>query len=431
MIKLVQRSLVLAAMTTFVTACSVVPKDRPSATQTPVSQSPVIVIPEKSPTGTIIPNVPIFPAPVAVVKGTTGASLGVIAGPDFSSLKITEEMAARALTAFKATCGTLQRRKDLSGLATGPDWTPACTAAKSATGGTALDFFATNFEVAQVGDGKAFATGYYEPEILGSRTRSPEYDVPIYAKPPELVELDLGEFSETLKGRKLRGMVKGNTFVPFSDRTQIETGALEGRGLEIAYAASAVDFFVLQVQGSGKLRLPDGKTMRIAYAGQNGRDYTGIGKVMKDRGLLQPGRTGMDDLTAWLKANPEQGKAIMRENRSWVFFKESNVAGAIGALNVPVTGRTSVATDPMFVPLGAPVVLSMDRAEASGLWVAQDTGGAIKGSNRFDTFWGEGAEAKRIAGGMSSRGTAFILLPKGSIARLTPGGASGGAQTQR
>jgi membrane-bound lytic murein transglycosylase A len=122
-------------------------------------------------------------------------------------------------------------------------------------------------------------------------------------------------------------------------------------------------------------------------------------------------------IIAYVNANPKEGRAIMRENRSWVFFREAQ-GGPFGALNVQVTGRASVAADPMFTPLGAPVLLSMDRAEASGLWVAQDTGGAIKGANRFDTFWGAGAEAFRIAGGMSARGTAFILLPKGVLARL-------------
>ncbi len=361
---------------------------------------------------------PMTPKSVATVPGSNAASLGVSAGPDFASLGVDEGAAKRALTAFRLTCNGLMKRKDLSGLTQTGDWSAACAAASAAKDSEAKGFFADNFAVAQVGDGKSFATGYYEPEILGSRTRSDRYAVPIYGRPPELVELDLGDFSDSLKGKKLRGKVEGNTFVPYADRTAIETGALEGRGLEIAWAADPVDFFVLQVQGSGKLRLPDGSVMRIAYDSQNGRDYTGIGKVMKERGLLQPGKATMDDLTAWLKANPAEAVKIMRENKSWVFFKPLTGPGPLGAMNQPVVGKASVATDPMFVPLGAPVFLSMDRAEASGLWVAQDTGGAIKGSNRFDTFWGEGAAAKLTAGGMASHGTAFVLLPKAALARL-------------
>jgi membrane-bound lytic murein transglycosylase A len=354
----------------------------------------------------------------AAAPGQNAKSAGVVAGPNFESLGINEDAAARALKAFKLSCPALLRRTDLSGLTNNGDWQPACAAASNWTLGTATDFFAQNFDVAQIGNGAAFATGYYIPEIQGSRTRRPGYDVPVYARPPELVELDLGQFSEGLKGKKLRGKVSGNTFVPYADRTQIEEGALNGRGLEIAWAKDAIDFFVLQIQGSGNLRLPDGAVMKIGYDSQNGRDYTGIGKVMRDRGLVAPGKANMQGITDWLRANPEQGRAIMRENRSWVFFRELTKTGAVGALNVEVTARATVAADPMFVPLGAPIFLSMDRAEPNGLWIAQDTGGAIKGANRFDTFWGSGAEAERLAGGMSARGTSFLLLPKGSVAKL-------------
>jgi len=159
--------------------------------------------------------------------------------------------------------------------------------------------------------------------------------------------------------------------------------------------------------------------VRIGYAGQNGRDYTGIGKLMKDRGLLGPGQTSMQGIVAWLRANPEQGRVIMRENKSFVFFKELDGAGPLGAMGYPVAGWTSVAADPKFVPLGAPLFLSADRTDATGLWVAQDTGGAIKGANRIDTFWGAGDDARAIAGGMAARGTAWLLLPKGTLARLT------------
>jgi membrane-bound lytic murein transglycosylase A len=152
---------------------------------------------------------------------------------------------------------------------------------------------------------------------------------------------------------------------------------------------------------------------------------------MKDRGLLGPGQTSMQGIMAYLRANPEEGRAIMRENKSWIFFKELTGAGPLGALGLPVTPKGTVAADPMFVPLGAPVLLSTDRTEANGLWVAQDTGGAIKGSNRFDTFWGAGSEARTIAGGMSGRGSAFLLLPKGVLARLKAEAPVAGTPPQR
>ena len=330
------------------------------------------------------------------------------------------EAAKRAGEAFAISCPTLVRRPDTSGLTRPEDWKPACDRASAiaAGGGDArwTDFFRENFELVKVGDGKAFVTGYFEPQIAGSRVQGPGYEVPIYAKPDDLVETDPATAAarDTIK----RGRLENGVMVPYYERAEVEDGALAGRGLEIAWAADPIDFFFLQIQGSGRLKLPDGSIMRIGYASQNGREYTGIGKLMKDRGLLEPGQTSMQGIVTWLRAHPEEGRAIMRENKSYVFFRELTGPGPLGGLGHPVTPRGSVATDPRFVPLGAPVLLHLDRTEANGLWIAQDTGGAIKGSNRFDTFWGAGEEAARIAGGMVGRGTALILLPKGTVARL-------------
>jgi membrane-bound lytic murein transglycosylase A len=174
--------------------------------------------------------------------------------------------------------------------------------------------------------------------------------------------------------------------------------------------------FFIEIQGSGELRLPDGSVMRIGYDDQNGLPYTAVGKLLRDRGILPPGGANMQSIKAWIRANPEQGRALMRENASYIFFKELT-GPPQGSLGLPITPHGTVAADPNFVPLGAPVFLTMDRPEASGFWVAQDVGGAIKGPNRFDTFWGGGAEATAIAGGMSASGQALILLPKGVAAR--------------
>ncbi|KQN76194.1 murein transglycosylase A [Sphingomonas sp. Leaf62] len=389
---------------------------RPAArAQAPV-QRPVAV---RQPTGAV--PLPPITGGTAVDGAATALAAGVVAGPPVATLPLTEESAARALAAFRISCSSLVRRTDPTGLTQGADWQGACDAARSTGTGQARAFFGQWFETAQVGDGKAFATGYYEPEIHGSRTRQPGYETPVYGVPGDLVEADLGLFSTDLKGKRVRGRVDGAKLIPYYDRTAIEEGALAGRGLEIAWAADPVEMFFLQVQGSGRLRLPDGGVMRIGYAGQNGRDYTGIGKLMRDRGLIGPGQASMQGLMAWLRANPEQGRAVMRENKSFVFFRELTGPGPLGAMGLPVTGNASVATDVRFVPLGAPVFLSMDRTDASGLWVAQDTGGAIKGTNRFDTFWGAGDEARAIAGGMSARGTAFLLVPIGTVARIASG----------
>jgi membrane-bound lytic murein transglycosylase A len=392
------------------------PPAGPSSTRPESARPPSAELPVRQPTAAT----PMVPAPTAPVAGAaTALAAGIVAGP--AALPMTPESAERALAAFRISCPSLVRRTDASGLTQPGDWSAACNAAAAMPAGAAIQFFTTQFEAVQVGEGRAFATGYFEPEILGSRQRARGYDVPVYAKPNDLIEVDLGLFSNDLKGKRIRGRVEGSGFVPYFDRTQIEEGALQGRGLEIGWAADPIEFFFLQVQGSGRLRLPDGSVMRIGYAGQNGRDYTGVGKLMKDRGLLGPGQASMQGIVAWLRAHPAEGRAIMRENKSFVFFRELTGAGPLGALGVPVTGQGSVAADPKFVPLGAPVFLSMDRTDATGLWVAQDTGGAIKGANRFDTFWGAGDEARAIAGGMSARGTAFVLLPRGALARLNAG----------
>jgi membrane-bound lytic murein transglycosylase A len=362
----------------------------------------------------------VLPAPAVPADAATAAASGVIAGPDFASLGVTAEQAAAALAAFRISCPSVQRRADASGLTQGADWTESCNAAKNWADSDAATFFARYFGTVQIGAGTAFVTGYYEPEIAGSRTKQPGYDIPIYRRPADLVDVDLGQFSDELKGRTIRGRVEGGKLVQYYDRAAIESGALEGRGLEIAWAADAAEFFFLQVQGSGRLRLPDGGIMRIGYETQNGRGYVGIGKLLLDRGELQRGQASMQGILDYLRADPVRGAAVMNENPSWVFFRELTGPGPLGAMGLPVTPRASVAADPKYVPLGAPVFLSLDRAEPNGLWIAQDTGGAIKGANRFDSFWGAGEEARAIAGGMAARGSALLLLPRASIARLIP-----------
>lgn len=362
----------------------------------------------------------------AVPAGANAAGAGLAAGPTVASLGIDRGRATKALAAFRLSCRELMRRTDQSGLTRGADWQPACAAAQGASDPQA--FFAANFETVQVGDGKAFATGYYIPEIRGSRDRRAGYEVPIYGRPTDLIDVDLGKFSDTLKGKSIRGRADGRSFIPYYDRAQIESGAMTNAPI-IGWAADPVALFFLQVQGSGDVRQPDGSSFRIGYDSQNGRDYTGIGKLMKDRGLLQPGHASMQDIVAWLRANPDQGRDIMRENKSYVFFRVLD-GPPLGALGLAVTGGVTAAADPKFIPLGAPVFLSMDRVDATGLWIAQDTGGAIRGSNRVDTFWGSGREAEAIAGGMSARGTAFVLVPVDTLARLQ-GGAGGGATPQR
>ena len=364
---------------------------------------------------------------IAIPPPANAIAAGISSGPPIASLAITPDGAAAALAAFRLSCPALLARPDASGLTRPADWQPACAAAQVASDADVPGFFARQFETAAVADGKAFATGYYEPEIAGSRTAAPGYAVPVYRDPGDVVAVDLGQFAADLAGRKLRGKVVEGRLVPYPDRAAIEAGALAGRGLELAFAADPVEFFFLQIQGSGRLRLPGGEIMRIGYAAQNGRAYVAIGRLMRERGLIGAGESSMQGLMAWLRAHPADAPALMNENKSYVFFRELTGPGPVGALGVAVTGHVSLAADPAFVPLGAPVWLALDRGEASGLWVAQDTGGAIKGANRFDTFWGAGEQARSIAGGMAGRGSSVVLVPRGTLERL----ADGRAPTQR
>lgn len=363
---------------------------------------------------------PVDPAQLIRIGTDTTRAMGagIAAGPDIATLNISEAKAGSALQSFRTSCSSLVRREDNSGLTQGADWQLSCDAAKNWQTNDALRFFTSYFESVQVADGTAFATGYFEPQILGSKVRNRDYQIPVFRRPANLIDVDLGLFSEDLKDKRVRGKIDGTKLVPFEDRAAIDDGAIAGQGLEIAWARDYIDFFFLQIQGSGRLALPDGSVMRIGYAGQNGHDYTGIGKVMRERGLLADGKTNMQGIVEWLRANPAEGMRIMRENKSYVFFTELTGPGPLGAMGHPVVARTSVAADRMFVPLGAPVFLDMEHNIADGLWVAQDSGGAIKGANRFDTFWGAGEEAAQIAGGMSSRGQALIFLPKGSVSKL-------------
>lgn len=411
------------------------PVDRPPAAQPAVSPRPIPSTarptqPVSSPTPGPVRaarSVTLAPPPALLTPpvGAKAVEQGVRPGPSIRDLGITPAEARSALIALRISCPSLVRRTDTSGLTRGADWQPACDAARGWFEDDATGFFARFFETAVVGDGAAFATGYYEPEIKGSRTRRPGYEVPIYGRPSDLIEADLGLFADDLKGRRVRGQAKDGKLILYPDRAGIESGAIRETAPVIAWAADPVEFFFLQVQGSGLLELPDGSIMRVGYDTQNGRDYTGIGALLRDRGLLQPGQGSMQGIMAYLRAQPDGGASVMNENKSFVFFRELGGPGPLGALGLPVTGRMSAATDPAFVPLGAPVFLQLDRVEASGLWVTQDTGGAIKGANRFDTFWGAGEDARRIAGGMSGRGHAWLLLPLGAVARLNGGGDGG------
>jgi membrane-bound lytic murein transglycosylase A len=363
------------------------------------------------------------PAPSPTPTPSNALIAGVHRGPSIPSLALAPDDASAALASFVESCPRLLARTDTSGLTRAADWQAACTGAAGWNRADAARFFDAYLEAARVGDGKAFVTGYYEPEIAGVRTRRPGFDVPVYGMPTDLVRDWPAETPpEQRTGRAPLGRYdESGKFVPYFERAEIEGGALAGRVPIIAWVADPVELFFIEIQGSGRLRSPEGEIMRLGYAGQNGRDYTAIGAIMRQRGMIGDGTaypTSMQGIKQYLRDHPAEARAVMNENKSYVFFTEVKGDGPLGSLGVPVRAQSSAAGDPNFVPLGAPVWLSLDRREANGLWIAQDVGGAIKGANRFDTFWGAGEQAAAIAGGMRGTGQALVLVPKGTLDRL-------------
>ena len=432
MIAVRMRSIGALAAMGLLAACQVIPQGHPPAGMPlPHGRAPA-----RKPAPSKNQPVEQSQTPVAPQPVVTAVSVGVHAGPDFETLGLTDALAQGALVSFRESCPKLVVRKDVSGLTRPVDWQDACATAAGWPLSRAASFFRTSFETAIVKDGATYVTGYYEPEIAGVRQRQDGFFVPVYGVPADLVHARAGDAPVKSNGQTPFGRYDENgAFVPYYDRGQIEDGVLADKGLEIGWAADPVELFFLQIQGSGRLKAPDGSVMRIGYAADNGQPYAGIGLLMKQQGLIGtgPGQYpgSMQGIMRYIAEHPAEGATLMRQNKSWVFFREITGDGPIGAMGAPVRPHVSLAADPLFVPLGAPVFLAADPALAgaslvNGLWVAQDTGGAIKGANRFDSFWGAGADARTIAGGMLARGQAVILLPRGTLARLGAAGLGAG-----
>ncbi len=336
--------------------------------------------------------------------------------PGWADDRLTE-----ALPAFRASCAVLaglppDRPMGGEGATarTAGDFLPACAAAQSLAADdapAARRFFESRFTALAVGED--VLTGYYEPELRGSPTRTGPYQTPLYARPPELVEADLGQFAADLRGRRTAGVVRDGRLQPFHDRAAITAGALEGRGLELAWVDDPVDAFFLQIQGSGRIRMTDGSVLRLGYAAQNGLSYYAIGRALVENGTLTRETVSMQSIRAWLAAAPPaEATALMNRNPSYVFFRPlaelPPEAGPLGALGAPLTPGRSIAVDRTRTPLGTPVWVT---GAARRLTVAQDTGGAIRGPARADLFTGWGEAAGAEAGGMRDRAALFLLLP--------------------
>jgi membrane-bound lytic murein transglycosylase A len=354
-----------------------------------------------------------------VPEKLTLTAVGFGALPDWSQ----DDLSA-ALPALKLSCGQLLRQSD--DRVVGPDgtagkvsdWRAACGAVQAATPANARAVLEKEFQPYEVRgkDGTAgLYTGYYEPELRGSRRREGPYQTPLYRKPDDLVTVELVDFRADWKGERIGGRVVDGRLRPYPDRAAIEGGAIAGRGLEMVWVDDPIDAFFLHIQGSGRVKLPDGKIMRVGYAAQNGRPYSAIGRDLIRRGALTPETVSMQTIQAWLEKNPTEAKAVMNGNPSFVFFRELQGEGPLGAQNLPLTPGRSIAIDPKFMPLGAPVFLDItlpDGKPMRRLMVAQDTGGAIRGAVRADVFWGAGEAAADLAGKMRQPGRYFLLLPK-------------------
>jgi membrane-bound lytic murein transglycosylase A len=263
-------------------------------------------------------------------------------------------------------------------------------------------------------------TGYYEPQLSGSRRRAPPFLHPLYRAPDDLLTVDLGSLYPELAGKRVRGRLDGRRVVPYWSRAELEGGKHQS-GAELLWVDDPVEAFFLQVQGSGRIRLPDGDVVRVGFADQNGHPYRSIGAVLVERGDMKLEEASMQRIQDWARAHPDRVTELLNANPSYVFFRELPLgdpdAGPVGALNVALTPGYSIAADPRFVPLGSPVVVSTvhpsTKAPLTRLMLAQDTGGAIRGPLRFDFFWGFGAEAGATAGRQRGDVQAWLLLPKG------------------
>ncbi|WP_245881191.1 murein transglycosylase A [Thalassospira marina] len=339
-----------------------------------------------------------------------------------------------ALVAFQRSCERMLKRANDKDI--GPDprmgtvaqWRPACETALAIDTQTIRNedlrtYFQTFFNPYRAGnnnDPVGLFTGYYEPELRGSLTRHDAYQTPLYLKPDDMIDIDLGAFRDELKGQKAVGRLTGSKLVPYFNRSEIEAGALSNRELELVWVDDAVDAFFLQIQGSGRVVLDDGSILKVGYAGTNGQAYFAIGRELIKRGALTPKTVSLQTIRQWLHDNPDQAEDVMNMNASYVFFRQlpgDPDAGPLGAQGVPIETERSLAVDRRFHAMGVPIwletrdAMNVDR-NFHQLMIAQDTGGAIRGPVRGDIFFGPGEKAALHAGHMNRQGQTYLLLPR-------------------
>jgi len=367
-----------------------------------------------------IPDAERYAPPPAVVKPGEPAKApeyGLLRPTEWSTLNgFEEDDLVAAWPALLRSCGALKNREA---------WRNACAAAsqlgmpdnqkiRSFLTEHFTPYQATNPDNTDTG----LITGYYQPELNGSLTRTERYRYPLYSKPDDLISVELGSIYPELTGRRLRGRLGGNKLTPYYSRGEIDIIESPLGGRELLWVDDVVDLFFLQIQGSGIIKLENGESLPVGYADQNGHPYQSIGRVLIEKGELTPDKASMQGIKEWGRRNPDKLRELLNTNPSYVFFRElpGGLAGPLGALGVPIAAERSIAVDPRYIPLGAPVFLSTTYPNSGQplrrVMLAQDTGGAIKGSVRADFFWGAGFEAGRQAGAMKQQGKIWVFLPK-------------------
>lgn len=318
-----------------------------------------------------------------------------------------------AFQAFVNQCASLQKRAL---------WQSACASAlqlANPDGGAVRSWFETQLRPWQLvnpdGNRTGLITGYYEPILQGSRTRKPPYTTAVFGVPDDLIMVDLGDLYPELKHMRLRGRIEGRKLIPYYSRA--EWSQQEGQRTALLWVNDPIDFFFMQIQGSGQIELDDGSRIRLNYADQNGQPYRSIGRWLIDKGELKPEQASMQGIKTWARANPKRLQELLNQNPSLVFFRELKAEGSgpQGAMGIALTPERSIAVDPRTTPLGAPVWLSTTQPNSDQLlqrlMLAQDTGGAIRGPVRADFYWGSGPTAGSQAGRMKQAGRMWVLLP--------------------
>jgi len=361
---------------------------------------PVMVVPPPI----VPPEVKPEPAPLL-----TPATFAALPGWQSDDLR-------QAWPAFLSSCSVLVRKSE---------WANACTLARGVEAGNGMAiraFFEANFVPNQVrapdGADTGLITGYYEPLLRGARKRGGAYQTPLYKVPEDLLTIDLASVYPELKGKRLRGRLVGKKVVPYGSRAEIARADVAGK--ELLWVDDPVEAFFLEVQGSGRVKLDSGDTVRVAYADQNGHPYKAIGRWLVEQGELTSAEATAQGIKAWIAANPARRQELFNANPSFIFFKEERLpdpsVGPKGSLGVALTPARSVAIDASLLPLGAPIYLATTESGSEvpmqRLVMGQDTGGAIRGAVRADFFFGFGYEAMESAGRMKQRGQLWVLLPK-------------------